>query len=86
MEAWSHLKLYVREFCKKAGKNCKTPCKTKQNIETMRQLNNEELKQLMGEIVQWMDNGAMPEGHADELMTIIENEIAYRLRNVTPLN
>ena len=58
------------------------------NVQTIRGLNDEALAQLWFEVHQWLDSGAMPTAHYEDLMEIIDNELAARFsaRNITIVN
>ena len=60
----------------------------RRNVQTIRELNDELLAQLWFEVHQWLDSGAMPTAHYEDLMDIIDNELANRFsaRNITIIN
>ena len=59
----------------------------RRNIQTIQALSNEMLAQLWFEVHQWLDSGSMPTAHYEDLMEIIDDELANRFsRNVTQFN
>ena len=51
-------------------------------------LDDDALSQLWFQVHQWLDSGSMPTAHYEDLMQIIDNELAarFRARNVTIYN
>ena len=55
------------------------------NVQAIRNFDDDALSQLWFEVHQWLDSGSMPTAHYEDLMQIIDNELAthFRASNVT---